>query len=91
LALGGRLEGSNRNAVISLREYLKSQGKRLPWLGTDDETANVQYTKRHLMEDVQLLGQKFGVEFGEPFHYIGPDAHYLDRIHDAAMKEAVDL
>jgi hypothetical protein len=43
------------------------------------------------MEDFHLLGQKFGVGYGEPFHYIGPDAHYLDRIHDAAMKEAVDL
>ncbi|MGO8785790.1 MAG: hypothetical protein ACLQVL_00215, partial [Terriglobia bacterium] len=31
------------------------------------------------------------VRYGEPFRYIGPDVHYLDRIHDAAMKEAVDL
>ena len=84
-------KGPAGNNGLRLREYLKSKGKRLPWLGTDDETANIQYTKRYLMEDFHLLGQKFGVEYGEPFHYIGPDKHYLNRIHDAAMKEAVDL
>ena len=44
-----------------------------------------------IMEDFHLLGQQFSVGYAEPFHYIGPDARYLNRIHEAALKEAVDL
>lgn len=72
-----------------LRARLAAQKQRLPILGNDDETANRQYIK-HIVLDVasaQLrgvpsdreLGRRFGLEWAEAFHYIGPAATSLDR------------
>src|SRR3954468_17236541 len=44
-------KGPAGNAGIRLREYLRSQGKKLPLLGNDDDTARFQYVKHFLMED----------------------------------------
>jgi len=84
-------KGPAGTAGVHLREYLRSQGKKLPLLGDDDETANFQYAKRFLLEDFHLLGQQYGVQYAEAFRYIGPDAPYVERIRQAAMKEAVDI
>ncbi|MGA2078232.1 MAG: PIG-L family deacetylase [Terriglobia bacterium] len=84
-------KGPSGTAGVRLREYLRARGKKLPWLGNDDETANVEYTKRYLLEDFHLLGQQYGLQYAEAFRYIGPDAPYLENIHRAAMQEAVDL
>jgi LmbE family N-acetylglucosaminyl deacetylase len=84
-------KGPSGTAGVRLREYLRARGKKLPWLGNDDETANVEYTKRYLLEDFHLLGQQYGLQYAEAFRYIGPDAPYLENIHRAALQEAVDL
>jgi len=84
-------KGPSGTAGVRLREYLRARGKKLPWLGNYDETVNVEYTKRYLLEDFHLLGQQYGLQYAEAFRYIGPDAPYLENIHRAAMQEAVDL
>lgn len=84
-------KGPAGNAGIRLREYLRKQGKKLPWLGSDDETAKFQYVKQFLMEDFHLLGRQFGVEYAEAFRYIGTEPPYEERIREAAMKQAVAL
>jgi len=84
-------KGPAGTAGVRLREYLAQQGKKLPRLGSDDETANFQYVKHFLMEDFRLLGQPFGVEYAEAFRYIGPDSPYEEKIREAAMREAVNL
>jgi LmbE family N-acetylglucosaminyl deacetylase len=72
-----------------LRARLAAQQQRLPILGNDDETANRQYIK-HIVLDVgsaQLrgvpsdreLGRRFGLEWAEAFHYIGPATSSLDK------------
>ena len=71
-----------------LRARLAAENRRLPILGSDDETANRQYIK-HIVLDVDSmrlrgvpsdreLGQRFGLEWAEAFHYIGPAANHLD-------------
>lgn len=84
-------KGPAGSAGVRLREYLRSQGKRLAWLGANDETANFEYVKRFLMEDFHLLGQQFGLEYAEAFRYIGPDSRYEDKIREAALRQAVAL
>lgn len=72
-----------------LRAQLASQKQRLPILGNDDESANRQYIK-HIVLDVDStrlrgvpsdreLGRRFGLEWAEAFHYIGPRANRLDQ------------
>jgi LmbE family N-acetylglucosaminyl deacetylase len=84
-------KGPAGSAGIRLREYLRGQGKRLPILGNDDDTAKFQYVKHFLMKDFELLGQQFGIGYAEAFRYIGPDSPYEERIRRAAMQEAVAL
>ncbi len=89
--VANRGKGPAGSAGIRLREYLREQGKRLPWLGNDDDTANFEYVKHFLMQDFHLLGQQFGIEYAEAFRYIGPDSPYEEKIRAAAMAQAVAL
>ncbi len=57
----------------TLRRQLASQGKRLPLLGNDDDTANRQYTKHFALSRDRARGQAHGLQYAEYFHYIGPD------------------
>ena len=66
-------QGPSGNTGSRLRRRLASQGKRLPLLGNDDDTANRQYTKQFALSRDRVHGQAHGMAYGEPFHYIGPD------------------
>jgi LmbE family N-acetylglucosaminyl deacetylase len=65
-------KGSAGDAGLRLRRNLARQGKRLPLLGNDDDTANFNYVKHFMMGDNQALGAQYGVGYAEAFHYIGP-------------------
>jgi LmbE family N-acetylglucosaminyl deacetylase len=56
-----------------LRRRLAAQGRKLPLLGNDDETANRQYTKQFALGRDRVRGQAHGLEYAEYFHYIPPD------------------
>src|SRR5438128_6921388 len=60
-----------------LRAELAKQGKKLPLLGDDDRTADRNYIREFLLADDRALGKKYGVEYAEAFHYIGPVAPSL--------------
>jgi len=74
-----------------LRAELAKQGKRLPILGGNDESANHQYVKHFLMEDWRLLGQRFGLQYAEAFRYIGPEPGYTEQIRKYVDANAVTL
>src|SRR6266498_1258831 len=61
-----------------LRSQLASKKLRLPILGNDDETANRQYIKQIVLKDDADLGKKHGLQYAEPFHYIGPKESMLE-------------
>jgi len=65
-------KGAAGDAGLRLRQALAKQGKNLPLLGNDDETANFNYVKHFLMGDNRVLGAQYGLEYAEAFHYIGP-------------------
>ena len=62
-----------------LRRRLAEQGRKLPLLGDDDDTANRAYVKELVFHDDAELGKQYGVSYAEPFHYIGPPDEYSDR------------
>ena len=81
---------------LSTRPRLASQKKRLPILGADDDSANRAYIKNIVLDHDSLsqrgvvsdreLGRRYGLEWAEAFHYIGPRASQLDRyIADRAV------
>ena len=89
--VANRGKGPAGEAGSRLRADLSRQGKRLPLLGTDDETANFQYVKHFLMEDWRLLGRRFGLQYAEAFRYIGPEANYQENIRKYVDTHAVRL
>jgi LmbE family N-acetylglucosaminyl deacetylase len=82
-------KGPAGEAGSRLRQELLRQGKKLPLLGEDDETANFQYIKFFLLDDNRLFGQQFGCEYVEAFRYIGPEPNYLDNIRKYAAAHTV--
>ncbi len=66
-------QGPAGNTGAQLRERLAQQGKKLPMLGDDDETANRAYTKTFALARDRIRGQKHGLEYAEYFHHIPPD------------------
>jgi hypothetical protein len=75
-----------------LRARLAGQKLRLPVLGDNDQTANRQYIKQFVLKDDADLGRKHGLQYAEPFHYIGPREPGLDGyINDYIKKNAVTL
>lgn len=84
-------KGPAGEAGSRLRRELAEQGKKLPLLGDDDETANLQYVKHFLMEDWRIMGQQFGLQHAEAFRYIGPEPSYSENIRKYAAQHAVLL
>lgn len=82
-------QGPGGNFGANLRQQLAAKGKRLPILGNDDEMANRQYVKHFLLDydskarrgvpSDRELGRKYGLEWAEAFHYIGPPESRMDQ------------
>lgn len=57
---------------IRLRDRLAREGKRLSLLDGDDRTANRNYIRHFVLARDREIGKKYGLEYAEHFHYIGP-------------------
>lgn len=79
--LANTTQGPAGNHGAQLRAQLAGKRLRLPLLGDNDETANRQYIKQIVLDlDSEHLrgvasdrevGRPYGLEWAEPFHYIG--------------------
>ena len=57
------------NSGSMLRSRLAREGKRLPVLGDDDQTADREYVRRFLLGENRRLGAQHGVSYAEAFYY----------------------
>jgi LmbE family N-acetylglucosaminyl deacetylase len=71
-----------------LRRRLAEQGLRLPLLGSDDDTANREYTRQFVLDRDAEIGKRFGLAYGEAYHYIGPPP---TKVEDYVRKNSVRL
>jgi hypothetical protein len=71
-------QGPAGNNGARLRAKLAAQGKRLPLLGSDDATANRQYTKHFALSRDRLRGKAHGLAYAELFHYVARDESPVD-------------
>ena len=81
-------QGPGGNHGANLRKKLDEKGRKLSLLGDDDETANFNYVKEFVLDiDSEYMrgipsdkktGEKFGLEWAEQFHYIGPSKSAID-------------
>ena len=73
-----KTQGPGGNNGARLRERLAKEGKKLEILGDDDKTANFNYIKEFILEQDRINGEKYGLDWAECFHYIGPSPSRLD-------------
>ena len=79
-------QGPAGNNGANLRRRLASEGRRLPLLGNDDATANYNYVKEFVLARDRENGAKYGLEWAECFHYIGPrPSRITEYIRDNAV------
>ena len=84
---------------LALKQRLASEGKKLALLGDDDKMADFNYIK-HFVFDIDSrrlnfsnisnkeLGEQYGLEWAERFHYIGPAENLLEKyINEQAVKK----
>lgn len=81
-------QGPAGHTGSQLRKRLASQGKRLPLLGDNDESADREYTKYFALNRDRIRGQAHGLQYAEYFHYIGPEEPELG---DYVERNAVPL
>jgi LmbE family N-acetylglucosaminyl deacetylase len=59
-----------------LKARLAAQGLRLPALDGDEETADRAYIRLFCLQEYREVGERYGVEYGERFYYVGPDGPF---------------
>ena len=67
-----RAQGAAGDSGSRLRASLAARKLRLPILGNDDETADRQYIKEFVLANDRAVGRRYGLQYAEEFHYIGP-------------------
>jgi LmbE family N-acetylglucosaminyl deacetylase len=73
-----------------LKTDLAKRNLRLPLLGDDDATADRNYIKQFVLARNRDLGARYGVEYAEAFHYIGPGSGG-QQVEEYIKKNAVPL
>jgi LmbE family N-acetylglucosaminyl deacetylase len=86
-----RAKGPAGNHGSRLRAELARQGKKLPLLGDDDVTADRNYIREFVLARSRAVGQKYGVEHAEAFHYIGSRPPRRTALQDYIDDHAVPL
>ena len=83
-------QGPGGSQGSQLRARLAVQGLRLPDLGDgDDESADRAYIRRFVLDNERQVGQAHGLEYAEPFYYVGP--HDSSRVDDYVAAHAVPI
>lgn len=76
--LANKAQGPAGETGARLRAKLASEGKRLPMLGDDDATANREYVRQVVLSKNRQLGAKYGLQYAEAYHYIGPSTDQVE-------------
>ena len=84
-----RAKGPAGHHGSRLRAELAKRGQKLPLLGDDDVTADRNYIREFILARRRTLGQKYGVQYAEAFHYIGGPRPAA--VEEYAKKNAVPL
>jgi hypothetical protein len=83
-----KAQGPAGTAGSRLRKRLAEQGMKLPVLGDNDASADRNYIREFVLRRNRELGQQYGLEYAEPYLYIGPEA---DTVEEYVRKNAVKL
>ena len=60
------------NMALQLRDNLAKRNLTLPWFSADDSAIIKEYVDLVFRTADQRIGQQYGLDYAEVFHYIGP-------------------
>lgn len=86
--LANKAQGPAGETGVKLKAELARQGLRLPLLDGDGLTASRNYIREFVLRRDREIGQAYGLEYAEQYHYIGPGA---DPVQDYVKRNAVKL
>jgi LmbE family N-acetylglucosaminyl deacetylase len=72
--------------IKDLNASMAERHLRLPDLAGDETTAINEYTKYAIESHDGPVGRKYGLQYGEEFHYIGPDSSLEEYISRHAVQ-----
>ncbi|MDQ2899420.1 MAG: hypothetical protein M3Y07_06415 [Acidobacteriota bacterium] len=87
--LANKAQGPAGETGAKLRARLAAEGKRLPMLGDDDASANRAYIKQVVLKNDRQLGARYGLQYAEAYHYIGPSTEPAE-LEELIRKNAVN-
>lgn len=61
-----------RNMALQFRDNLAKRNLTLPWFNADDSAIIKEYVDLVFRTADQRIGQQYGLDYAEVFHYIGP-------------------
>jgi LmbE family N-acetylglucosaminyl deacetylase len=82
---GGGARGSE------LRARLAKQGRRLPLLGSDDQTANREYVRHFLLDDYREYGKPHNLQWAERFYYIDQRPPTRSKVDEYVERNSVRI
>ena len=83
-----KTQGPGGDNGARLRKRLAKEGKKLAILGDDDQTANINYIKEFVLDHDKINGEKYGLDWAECFHYIGPTP---SKLNEYIQKNSVSI
>ena len=83
-----KTQGPGGDNGARLRKRLAEEGKKLEILGEDDQTANFNYIKEFVLDHDKINGEKYGLDWAECFHYIGPTP---SKLNEYIQKNSVSI
>jgi LmbE family N-acetylglucosaminyl deacetylase len=72
-------KGPGGHSGSHLRAELAARNQRLPLLGNDEVTADRNYIREFGLTHSRELGEQYGVEYAEAFHYVPAGSSGADR------------
>jgi LmbE family N-acetylglucosaminyl deacetylase len=82
---GGGARGSE------LRARLTKQGRRLPLLGSDDQTANREYVRHFLLDDNREYGKQYNLQWAERFYYMDERPPTRSKVDEYVERNSVRI
>lgn len=77
--LENKAQGPAGETGAKLRARLGREGKTLPLLGMSDAEANRNYIREFVLQRDREIGKRYGLQWAEQYHYIGPGANRVER------------
>ena len=73
-----------------LKARLAAEGRRLPALGEDDETADREYIRLFGLQEFRGLGERYGCEYGEAFYYVPLRSTFIGGVEPETVEAYIE-